>query len=210
MQAFAASLDVTFLASPARVEAFVALFGREGAELCEFILGKVAAGDVFPVVDRADELDIYAEAAVGGEGEEREAARVRDVEVHGRFSGGRRRGALRQPGLTALSVVKCDFFGRRGEILAEEFAEDGAGRDVGVAIAMESEAVGAGVFVRGEIGFPGDWWQALRIVGEAPDVDLARCQVRERLWRARPVGGGGHGGILCQVGLGWGNGGVTG
>lgn|ERR1700685_1976501 len=151
MQAFAASLDVTFLASPARVEAFVALFGREGAELCEFILGKVAAGDVFPVVDRADELDIYAEAAVGGEGEEREAACMRDVEVDGRIAGGWSWSGLCQAGFAALGVVKCDFFGRRREVLAEEFAEDGAGGDVGVAIAMEGEAVGAGMFVGREV-----------------------------------------------------------
>ena len=87
MQAFAASLDVTFLASPAGIEAFVPLIGRKRAELREFILGKEAAGDVFPIVDRADELDVYAEAAVGGEGEERKAARAGDVEMDGRVAG---------------------------------------------------------------------------------------------------------------------------
>ena len=161
-----------------------------------------AAGDVFPIFHGADELDVDAEAAVGGEGEKREAARVRDVEVDGRVAGGRGWICLRERRFSAFGVVELDLAGRGGEVLAEEFAEDGAGRDVGVAIAMESEAVGAGVFVRGEIGFPGDWWQALRIVGEAPDVDLARCQAWGRLRRAKPVGWGGHGGILCQLGLG--------
>lgn len=67
MQAFAASLDVAFLASPAGVEAFVALFGCESAELCQFTLREETAGDVFPVFDGADEFDVDAETAFGRE-----------------------------------------------------------------------------------------------------------------------------------------------
>lgn len=89
MQAFAASLDVAFLASPAGIEAFVALIGREGAELREFILGKEAAGDVFPIIDGADEFDVDTEAAVGGKGEKGDAAGVGDIEMDGRVAGGR-------------------------------------------------------------------------------------------------------------------------
>src|ERR1700722_6196723 len=181
MQAFAASLDVTFLASPAGIEAFVALFGREGAELFELALGKKAAGDVFPIFHGADELDVDAPAAIGREGKQREAARVRHVEMDGRIAGSWSRICLREAGFAAFGVVKPDFVGRSGEVLAEELAEDSARGDVGVAIAMEGKAVGSGMLVGGECGFPGDWREALGIVSEAPDVDLARCEALERL-----------------------------
>jgi hypothetical protein len=36
-------------------------------------------------------------------------------------------------------------------------------------------------------------------VGQAPDMDLARGERRERLRGPEPSGGGGHGGILCQA-----------
>jgi hypothetical protein len=39
----------------------------------------------------------------------------------------------------------------------------------------------------------------LRIVGQAPDVDLAWGEGREGALRPQPVRGGGHGGILCQA-----------
>jgi hypothetical protein len=86
--------------------------------------------------------------------------------------------------------------------LAEEFAEDGAGGDVGVAIAVEGETVGAGALVGGEGGFPSDRGQALRVVGYAPDVYVA-CGQAQGTCRVVPFGGGrgGHGGILCQMRL---------
>jgi hypothetical protein len=80
-----------------------------------------------------------------------------------------------QSGLAAFGVVELDFGGRSGEVLAEEVAEGGASGDVSVAVAMEGEAVSAGVFVGGEGGFPGDLGEALRVVGEAPDMYLAGC-----------------------------------
>ena len=95
--------------------------------------------------------------------------------------------------------MELDFIGRSGEVLAEQFAEDGARGDVGVAIAVESEAIGAGVFVGRKARLPSDRGKALGVVREAPDVDLARGQAWERTGRGRPVGGDGHGGILCQV-----------
>ena len=65
---------------------------------------------------------------------------------------------------------------------------------------MEGEAIGSGVLVGRECGFPSNWGQALRIVGQAPDVDLPWGQGQEGAWRPQPVrGGGGHGGILCQA-----------
>ena len=115
MQAVAACLDVALLASPAGVEAFVALIGRKGAELCEFILGKEAAGDVLPVVDGADEFDVDAESAVRREGEEREGARVRHVEMDGRVAG-----CWRYRGFAAFGVVELDFVGRHREVLTEK------------------------------------------------------------------------------------------
>ncbi len=206
MQAFAASLDVTLLASPTGVEAFVPLIGREGAELREFILGKEAASDVLPVVDGADELDVDTEPAVGGEGEEREAARVRDIEVDGRVAGDGDWGRLGKSGFAAFGVMELNLAGRSGEILAEEFTENGTGGDVGIAIAMEGEPVGASVLVGGQDRFPRDRRQALGIVGQPPDLDFAWGKPWEGVRRAQPVGRGRHGGILCQVGVGWVNG----
>lgn len=201
LQALAAGLYVGFLASPAGVETFVALFGRESVELCEFVLGKEAAGDVFPVFDGADEFDVDAEAAVGGEGEKGKAARVGDVEMDGRIAGGGT--GLGEAGFAAVGVVELDVFGRRGEVLAEEIAEGGTGSDVGVAVAVEGEAFGAGMLVGGEAGLPSDGRQALGIVGEAPDVDFTLSHARDRVGRRRPGEWGGrrHGGILCQIGV---------
>jgi len=152
-------------------------------------LGKEAAGDVLPIVDGTDELDVDAETAVRGKGEEGEAARVRDVEVDGRVASG---GGDR--GFAPFGVMELDFVGRCGEVLAEELAEDGTRGDVGVAVAMESEAVGSGVLVGGEGGLPGNRRQALGIVGQAPDVDLAWSQGREGARRPQPIGGCRHGG----------------
>jgi len=159
MQAFAASLDVAFLASPTGIEAFVTFVGREGTEFRQFVLRKKAARDVFPVIDGTNEFDVYAEASVRREREQSEAARVGDVEVDGRIAGG-----WSQTGFAAIGVVEFDLVRRRGEVLAEEFAEDGAGSDIGVAIAVEGEAVGARVFVGREGGFPSDRGEALRVV----------------------------------------------
>jgi hypothetical protein len=85
--------------------------------------------------------------------------------------------------------------------LAEEFAEDGTGGDVGVAVAVKGEASGTGVLVGGEGGLPCDGRQALGVVGDAPDVDLAGCQGGEPSGWAGPVGLGEHGGILCQLAI---------
>ena len=195
MQTFAASLDIAFLASPTSVEAFVALFGRKSAEFCEFTLREETAGDVFPVFDGTDQFDVNAESSIWCEGEQCQTARVRDVEVGGRV--GRTSGDC-EHGFAALGVFKLELLGWLFKILAEQLAESGAGGDVGIAVAVECEAVGAGELVGRKAVLPSDSRQALRVVGQAPHMDFARGQA-EGPGRMPPflLGRGCHGGILC-------------
>jgi hypothetical protein len=57
------------------------------------------------------------------------------------------------------------------------------------------------MFVSGEGGLPGNWGQALRVVGQAPDVDFAGIEAQRGLRGTQPfgLGRGWHRGILCQV-----------
>ena len=50
-----------------------------------------------------------------------------------------------EAGFAAVGILELDFFGRRGEVLAEEIAKGGAGGDVGVAVAVEGETVAVNV-----------------------------------------------------------------
>jgi hypothetical protein len=167
VQTFAASLDVAFLASPARVEAFVSLFGRKSAEFCEFTFGKETARDVLPVFDGADEFDVNAEAAFEREGEECDSARVRDIEVDGCIAGG-----WAECGFAALAVQKLDLVGRPVEVATEQFSQSGASRNVGITIAVECEAVGARVLIWRKDRVPSDRGKALRVMRKAPNVDF--------------------------------------
>lgn len=83
-----------------------------------------------------------------------------DVEVKRRIA--RRYGKSR---FTAIRVVKSNLLGGLAEVSAKQFTQCCSGGDVCVSIMVESKAVGTGEFVGGKSGLPGDWRQALRIMG---------------------------------------------
>lgn len=74
LEAVAMGLDVGLFAGPATEEGGVALFGDKAEPVVAFSRGEEALDDGFLFVHVADELDIDAELAVVGEGEDGELA----------------------------------------------------------------------------------------------------------------------------------------
>ena len=174
-ETLAKRLDVGFFARPAVEESAREVLLRDGAERRDLtpreeVLRDLTAGEVF-----AQTLDIDADLSPAREGEEADAARVRDVETQAPA-----RELRRERRLAVLVVSESDPRGRDAQVAAQQVSEHAAPDDVMPTVFLEVKP--AGLRALGFVEVAAERLDARRLLFErrAPDVHLVRRQKRER------------------------------